>query len=170
MVLGVPPQRVLLPWLAQSHADGTFLGRPARPFNHFYVALEETQGSLKNKLAAWGFSGTVRAAAIDQVRPLTVEGMVKLIPPDTEVLVIGNIGALIENKLASPQRVLVLIPELRALTGEPNLTVVGITGASKSYGGRERIKGSYVWPHFTDTVVILDPGSQPDTVTAKISR
>ncbi|PYV66546.1 MAG: hypothetical protein DMG96_42030 [Acidobacteria bacterium] len=106
MVLGVPPQRVLLPWLAQSHADGTFLGRPARPFNHFYVALEETQGSLKNKLAAWGFSGTVRAAAIDQVRPLTVEGMVKLIPPDTEVLVIGNIGALIENKLASPQRVL----------------------------------------------------------------
>src|SRR5206468_2042290 len=136
-------------------------------FRHFYVALEETEVSLKNKLATGGFSETVRAAAIDQVRPLTVEGMVKLTPSDTELLVIGNIGALVKNKVASDALVLALLPALRAFAGERK-TIIGITDASKSYGGRERIKGTSIWARYSDTVVILDHGSQPESVTAKI--
>ena len=40
-VLGVAPQRLFLPLLAESHCPTTFLGHPVLPFKHFYVGLDE---------------------------------------------------------------------------------------------------------------------------------
>src|SRR2546425_11866424 len=97
----VDPQRLILPWLSESNRDSTFLGYPSRPFKHFYLALEEIRVSLEEKLEQLALSDTIRAVAIDQLRPLTVEEIARVIPPDTEVLVIGDIGALVEDNLGS---------------------------------------------------------------------
>ena len=164
----VDPQRLILPWLSQSNRDSTFLGYPSRPFKHCYVALEEIQGSLEEKLEKLGFSDTIRAVAIDQLRPLTVEAIAQLIPEDTEVLVIGTIAVLVEDNIESDDLVSTLMYKLQMVASFRNLTIIGVTEATEDYSGRERIAGSALWTNGVGTVVTLDSGSRPDNVTATI--
>ena len=164
--LGVAPQRLFLPLLSESDRPTTFLGHPARSFRHFYVGLDETRLSLKRKLHGLGYSETIRAVSIDEVRPLTVKGM--LIPQDTEVLLIGDIGPLVQDKFKRDDLASSVTSQLRALAKERNLTIIASTWATKKNTGRARITGSAMWSRLADTVVILDPGSQPDSLTATI--
>jgi len=167
-VLGVAPQRLFLPWLSESDRPTTFLDHPSRPFNHFCVALDETRPSLQRKLHGLGYSATVRAVSIHEVRPLTVKGMAKLIPQDTEVLLIGDIGPLVEDEFKRDDLASSVMSQLRALAKERNLTIIGSTWATEENTGRERITGSAMWSRLADTVVILDHGSQPNSLAATI--
>ena len=126
----------------------------------------KTRLSLKRKLHGLGYSETIRAVSIYEVRPLTVKGM--LIPQDTEVLLIGDIGPLVQDEFDRDDLASSVMSQLRALAKERNLTIIGSTWATEENTGRERITGSAMWSRLADTVVILDPGSQPDSLTATI--
>jgi len=106
------------------------------------------------------FEATVGAKVAD------IETMIK---PDTEVIVIWNLPALVGYKLRSDQRVLKLMRELQMLAYDRRIAVIGVTGTSDAYRGRERVAGSTVWIHIASTVVFVDPGSTPNTIAASLT-
>ena len=160
-------EALILHWLSASDGETTFLGHPSRPFKALYVAPNDTQESLDRKLKSVGIDAArINAVTIDKKN--TLAALERAIAKDVEVVVIADVGALINHKLQSHPRVLKLMPGLRALAAKRNLTIIGLTQATKSYVGRERIAGIGLWSSLAGTVVIQDPGSTPDNVKATI--
>jgi hypothetical protein len=113
-------------------------------------------------------------AGIDPAKTCFVEATVgdrvtdiqENITPDTEVIVIWNLPALVRYKLRSDQRVLKVMRELLELAINRRIAVIGVTDATGRDDGREGVAGSVMWIKIGRTVAIVGPGSTPDTITA----
>src|SRR5262249_27515175 len=77
--------------------------------------------------------------------------------------------ALVRYRIQSDQRVLKMMRELQLLAYDRRIAVIGVTDTDDEYSGRERVAGSTVWIRTASTVVFVDPGSKPNTITVSLT-
>src|SRR5262245_27850146 len=90
---------------------------------------------------------------VDATAGARVADIETMIKPDTEVIVIWNLPALVRYKVRSDQRVLKMMRELQLLALNRRIAVIGVTGTSDSFSGRERVAGSTMSIRIASTVV-----------------
>jgi len=89
--------------------------------------------------------------------------------PMPEAIVVLDLPALVKYKVESDERTFKVMRDLQHLALDRNVAVIGVTEATKNGYGRERIAGSDRWIRQASTVVIVDAGPGPNTITASIS-
>jgi hypothetical protein len=116
-------------------------------------------------------------AGIDPAKVLFVESTVartvadieSMIKPDTEVIIVWNLPALVRYKIQDDQLVKKIMRGLQLLAINRRIAVIGVTGTDDEYSGRERVAGSTMSIHIASTVVFVDPASAPDTITTSLT-
>src|SRR5262245_45127432 len=99
----------------------------------------------------------------------TVADIQENIKPETEVIVVWNLPALVRYKIQDDQLVKKMMRGLQLLAIERRIAVIGVTDTEDEYSGRERVAGSTMSVHIASTVVFVDPGSTPNTITASLT-
>src|SRR5262249_30081082 len=100
-------------------------------------------------------------AGIDPIKTRFVDATVggrvadieEKITPDTEVIVVWNLPALVGYKIRNDRRVLKTMRELQLLAIERKIAVIGVTDATDQYYGRERVAGSVMAIRIATNVV-----------------
>jgi hypothetical protein len=103
------------------------------------------------------------------LRSPAVADIDKRIMPETEIVVILNIDALVGYKPRSGQRAVKIMRQLVRVAPARNVAMIGVTQTTEHWNGRQQIAGSNRWNDLARTVVIVDGGSKPGTITASVS-
>lgn len=171
---GAGKTTLLLQCLAEFIRGGLVLGKASHPAQVAYIGCDRSTASIRKTFRRvglpWG-AFPVYSLRDDTTEPTmrAIEGWIAREAPETRLLVIEAIGALVpDGKINDYALVAKFLGSMGRWATNHRASILGTTHAAKVKENeryrnpRQRILGTVAWAGFTDTVITIEPQSPDD--------